>query len=154
MTKPITEAELKKLRIHYNARNNLLGIQQIQNTSVLEDATALLDEIDRLQKRLMEHGEALIVLEQLRILYKLSPNMLEKQTQSAAKLMMKHCEEGLRLSRERQIDEYTAELKDENKRLREALEEIRTRPRKRHPMAIATEALTPKEAADADTKNS
>ena len=50
MTKPITEAELKKLRIHYNARNNLLGVQQIQNTSVLEDATALLDEIDRLTK--------------------------------------------------------------------------------------------------------
>ena len=52
------------------------------------------------------------------------------------------------------IDSATRQTQDENKRLRAALEEIVTRPRKRHPMAIATEALTPKEATDADKENS
>ena len=50
------------------------------------------------------------------------------------------------------VDDAIPALIDEIERLRDALEEIRTRPRKRHPMAIATEALNQKEATDADTE--
>ncbi len=67
-------------------------------------------ERDELTKQLMEHGEALTILAQLRVLYKCSPDMNEPQVKSATKHMMAISEEGLRLSMERRREEYIKKL--------------------------------------------
>jgi len=71
-----------------------------------------------LTKQLMEHGEALNVLSTLRQLYNLSPDMREPRVESAAKMMMRQSEEGLRLAHARTREEYIKELQAEIKNLR------------------------------------
>jgi len=66
-----------------------------------------------LTKQLMEHGEALTVLLTLRALYNLSPDMREPQVESAAKILMRQSEEGLRLAHARIREEYIKRLQTE-----------------------------------------
>ena len=75
----------------------------------------------RLENNIMEHGEALLVLSKLRKLYNLSPDMLEPTTESAAKMMMREAEEGLRLAHQRNQEDYIKKLLVEIDRLTEEL---------------------------------
>jgi len=77
-------------------------------------------ENKKLTKRLMEHGEALMVLEHLRQIYKLDPGLKEPQAKSAVELLIKQSEEGLRCAHARRQEEYIAKLQ---KQLSEAKQE-------------------------------
>ena len=100
----------------------------------------------------MEHGEALNVLAQLRILYNCSPNMKEPNVESAAKYMMKQCEEGLRLAHTRRQEEYISDLQAQLKAaegeaasLKKALEAIQIAEYADEIDKIAEQALKEKE---------
>jgi len=90
-----------------------------------EERSVLQAKIERLEKQLMEHGEALTILAQLRQLYRLSPDMKKPQVESAAKYMMKKAEEGLRVARQRRQEEYIKNLQTKIKRLEKEIGDLR-----------------------------
>ena len=75
-------------------------------------------ELDASNKALLNHREALSVFAKLRLLYESSACMRTEPVESAAKLMMKQCEEGLRIAEGNRKQEYIEQLQAENKRLK------------------------------------
>jgi len=109
--KVITDNQKKRIE----ELKNLLGEWETylaEHKKVIDRLTA---ENKGLTKQLMEHGEALNVLSTLRQLYNLSPDMREPRVESAAKMMMRQSEEGLRLAHARTQEEYIKELQAELK---------------------------------------
>ena len=102
-TKVLTQKALKKIALQYN---------ELQGKN------------DKLTERLMRHGEALQILSRLRRLYNLSPDTREPQVESAAKMMMRQAEKGLRIAQQRGQDNYITELQAKNAKLKELTQEL------------------------------
>lgn len=101
----------------------IAGIEQLQeeNKAITKRAEAAESdwqaceaELAKAKKQLFEVGEAHVILRNLRALYYSSPNMKEEVVESAAKLMIKQAEEGLRIAQARKQEEYIKFLKAEN----------------------------------------